>query len=482
MGGGKKDKEDKPLKTPPQATQSEDSSGFASASSLSPQTVMTQMLQLWREEADQRRKEEVDQRKEEAEQRRKEDEKREQIRKEEADQRRKEEADRRKEEADLTDVIFRIQDYVKQQTNESVRRLKFSQVKQEQGESFSNFFIRLQEAAQLVDLCKGKDCVKHQIRHAIVVGVQDEKLRKDILEMDSASTLEQVAQACEVYESVQEFSKEIEPSQASVFAMSAYKKDKKANTQGHGEQQTASGGPKSKYPPKQQCNRCGYKPHAKDVVCPATDTICHNCEKGHFAKVCWSKGSNEKKQTDMEMESTIRSITAIRKPTCTLRTVETSCVEPPYPKLIPETKGQCKKRRSGRRKTLHVSNVASNKQKDAPEITLPKLSMPLPSKMKKLKQNLKLNSQVTRPTHPSPTPQVAVRNVSPEDKFTRVMKRRKKFPAYIFPAKSRKGKDETTLRRVTMQTPRVVPLWPLDGKSVPQNNDPVTSTEYAASK
>ena len=465
----------------------------------------------------------------------------------------------------LDDVISRIQDYVKQQTNESVRRLKFSQVKQEEGESFANFFIRLQEASQLIDLCKGKDCVDYQIRHAIVVGVRDEKLRKDILEMDSASTLEQVAKACEVYESVRESSKEIGPSQASVSAMSAYKKGKKANKHGQDKQQSAGGSTKKENPPKnkQQCNRCGNKPHTKDVVCPASEIICNKCEKkGHFAKVCFSKGSKEKKQNDKEMKSTTYSITAIRSPMSTLQTVETSCIGPPsptislhvehgrasgnveivpdtgadttvislenfktlgmktsdlvstgevaiynadgsrmecspmgsfmakltygsvtidgwvnvlpklpkpllswtdaqrlrvipedYPNQMPMTEGQRKRRRSKRkatRKTAHVSNVAVDQQKDAPEVALPKISMPPPptSTPDKARRELKkARSLVDNPTS---------EDVALNDEMTH------------------------HLRSVTTQ--RVVTLCTIDGTSAPQSSNPVIGEMREASR
>ena len=131
-------------------------------------------------------------------------------------------------------------------------------------------------------------------------------LRKDILEMDSAATLEQVAKAWEVYESVRESSKELGPFQASVSAMSAYKKGKKANQCGQDKQQPAGGSPKKENPhkKKQHCNRCGNKPHDEDVVCPALEIICKKCgKKGHFAKVCFSKGSTEKKQTGKEEKS-----------------------------------------------------------------------------------------------------------------------------------------------------------------------------------
>lgn len=67
----------------------------------------------------------------------------------------------------VEDIIDKIITHIKDKRNESLRRLEFTNCKQHQGETFENFWVRLKQVADDIDLCKGDNCVDNQLKHAI---------------------------------------------------------------------------------------------------------------------------------------------------------------------------------------------------------------------------------------------------------------------------------------------------------------------------
>lgn len=79
----------------------------------------------------------------------------------------------------IANVLQKIHNYVKEQRNEALRRLAFSQCRQEKGEKFIDFYVRLLETAEEVDLCKAHDdgCIETWMKHAILLGIRDEETK-----------------------------------------------------------------------------------------------------------------------------------------------------------------------------------------------------------------------------------------------------------------------------------------------------------------
>ncbi|XP_047488109.1 uncharacterized protein LOC125038615 [Penaeus chinensis] len=179
----------------------------------------------------------------------------------------------------LVDVL-RIQDFVRDQKNEALRRLTFSQCRQAHNEKFTDFYVRLKQAADDVDLC-----------------VQDEETKQRLLEMMSDATLEDVITVCRSREAAESTTQELRPLQPATRAVSVYKKKKRRAARGNGEEphrKATNRTPKSPQPqPKELCDQCGYRSHVKKK-CPASTSTCRTCGKvGHFASRC--RSSTKKK-------------------------------------------------------------------------------------------------------------------------------------------------------------------------------------------
>ena len=192
----------------------------------------------------------------------------------------------------LAEVINLLHDFVRAQKNEALRRLAFSQCKQVEGEKFTDFYVRLKQAADEVDLCKGHDpaCIETQMKHAVLIGVCDEELKRRLLELKSDATLEQVKTVCRSREAAEATTQELRPVQVAVRATSAYKKLKK----------------QKKCPAeaelKGELNDDELETESDEFDCdedimeqPASSEKCHKCDEvGHFASQCRSrKAANE---------------------------------------------------------------------------------------------------------------------------------------------------------------------------------------------
>ena len=197
----------------------------------------------------------------------------------------------------VNDVIARLRDHVRSQKNEALRRLAFSQCKQAEGEKFNDFYIRLKQAAEEVDLCKGNDanCLETQIKHAVLIGVRDEEVKQRLLELKSDATLDQVITVCRSREAAEVTTQELRPSQPTARAVSAYKKQKhpKKHRNANGKKtEPQVNKNRSERQVNDRCGRCGYT-HPMDK-CPAIGEECRKCSKvGHFASCCMSKDTTK---------------------------------------------------------------------------------------------------------------------------------------------------------------------------------------------
>ncbi|KAK4289628.1 hypothetical protein Pmani_037421 [Petrolisthes manimaculis] len=193
----------------------------------------------------------------------------------------------------LREVLECLQDYVKGQRNEALRRLSFSQCRQAEGEKFNDFYVRLKQAADEIDLCKADDlgCVETQMKHAVLIGIRDEETKQRLLELPTDTTLDRVLTLCKSREAAENTSHELRPQsvlQPTTCAVSMYKKRKKQAWKPSGSKGSVDYNSGSTQP-RVTCDRCGGRPHPKDR-CPAVGERCRSCGKvGHYAKRCRSK-------------------------------------------------------------------------------------------------------------------------------------------------------------------------------------------------
>lgn len=69
----------------------------------------------------------------------------------------------------LEEVLQQIRDFVRDQRNEALGHLAFNQCRQAHAEKFVNFYVRLKQITDYMDLCKGPKnaCIETQIKHII---------------------------------------------------------------------------------------------------------------------------------------------------------------------------------------------------------------------------------------------------------------------------------------------------------------------------
>ena len=206
----------------------------------------------------------------------------------------------------VEDIIDRIISHIRDQRNESLRRLEFTNCKQHPGEKFDAYWVRLKQIADDIDLCKGSDCVDNQLKHAILVGLRDNDTVQHLLRLKADTSLSDLLTAVRSREAAQRTSdaiqQEYQPASGRLNAVSTYKKNKKQQNlqnkqedpsvkRNHREETSRKKTAYSKF-----CYWCGGDPHPKNE-CPAKEVKCSSCnKKGHFAKVCLKSQGKQAKQ------------------------------------------------------------------------------------------------------------------------------------------------------------------------------------------
>ncbi|KAK4327293.1 hypothetical protein Pmani_002234 [Petrolisthes manimaculis] len=221
-----------------------------------------------------------------------------QLFKDECEQKRQEDIRRREaEEQRFNQLVATLGGQTMQQgTSSPVGPIPVSpstQCRQAEGEKINDFYVRLKPEADEIDLCKADDlgCVETQMKHAMLIGIRDEETKQRLLELPTDTTLDRVLTLCKSREAAENTSHELRPQsvlQPTTCAVSMYKKRKKQAWKpsvSKGSVDYNSGSTQ----PRVTCDRCGGRPHPKDR-CPAVGERCRSCGKvGHYAKRCRSK-------------------------------------------------------------------------------------------------------------------------------------------------------------------------------------------------
>lgn len=193
----------------------------------------------------------------------------------------------RDEDTTTDDILDRIQSHLRQKRNITLDRVDFTERRQEEAETFDNFYVAVKKLAEEADLCK--NCVEQRITTRIISGIKSQELRQKLLALNPFPQLQTVVDMCRSYESSIKDCALI--SRKSVNKISNYKKNFKESNF------TKS----NKYKAKDErrthddkCNYCGGREHEKSK-CPAKDSTCNHCNKrGHWSSVCFHKKQNEK--------------------------------------------------------------------------------------------------------------------------------------------------------------------------------------------
>ena len=176
----------------------------------------------------------------------------------------------------VEEVLDALQGHIKSLRNETLRRRELLGCKQFEGESFSDFYVRLKHIAEELDVCPGAStCEETQLKMIILMGVRDEELVQKLISLDTTASLQDVVNTCRSYEATRKATSAIRAPPSQLCATSTYKKQK-------GHKKTAAVTPSSK--PVVLCQCCA-RPHGPSDKCPAAESSCNNCgRRGHYSR------------------------------------------------------------------------------------------------------------------------------------------------------------------------------------------------------
>ena len=81
----------------------------------------------------------------------------------------------------IENIITTPGEYFKAQTDETLRRRELFSRRQMIGEQFNEFFVRVKNLAEAVDVCTGHaDCESTQLIQVILMGVNDQELVQEL--------------------------------------------------------------------------------------------------------------------------------------------------------------------------------------------------------------------------------------------------------------------------------------------------------------
>ncbi|KAG0697957.1 hypothetical protein GWK47_026177 [Chionoecetes opilio] len=132
----------------------------------------------------------------------------------------------------VTEVLDTLQSHFKSQRNEALRRRELLCCKQADGESFCDFYVRLKNLAEEVDLCTGNamTCAEIQLKMVFLMGVRDEELIQRLISLDTGASLLDVVTCCRSLEATCKTASAIHSSPSQLRAMSTYKKGRRPFT------------------------------------------------------------------------------------------------------------------------------------------------------------------------------------------------------------------------------------------------------------
>ena len=96
-------------------------------------------------------------------------------------------------------VLDHLTVHFQRQQNIVLRRVRFEERRQQNGELFDDFFVSLKELADDAELCSA--CVDDRLVTRIISGVADQNLRRKLLAIDPPPSLAEALRVCRSEES-----------------------------------------------------------------------------------------------------------------------------------------------------------------------------------------------------------------------------------------------------------------------------------------
>ncbi|XP_037779411.1 uncharacterized protein LOC119575951 [Penaeus monodon] len=220
----------------------------------------------------------------------------------------------------VDDVLTKLEEHIKNASNEALRRNAFSDCEQADGECFDDFWIRLKILSQEIDLCKAQDhtCCEQWMKHGILIGIRDEELTQKLIQMDCSATLQDVLEKCR--------DKKAALKQKSKMRPSSPMPSKVCNCCGCQHEKGLCRATTS------TCRACGKKGHWHSTAkCPARNARCKICNRqGHY-DYCCPKKRKAKKAKEEDTNQNLNVVSSVSPSVSHARSVTSTARPKPQP-------------------------------------------------------------------------------------------------------------------------------------------------------
>ncbi|TRY66507.1 hypothetical protein TCAL_13868 [Tigriopus californicus] len=167
-------------------------------------------------------------------------------------------------------------------------------------------------------------CRDDQIVTRLMVGISDDKARKDLLKERPFPSLPRAIEICRSHEIANR-------NQSKLTGNKINKVQTRGQSMSRGRESSNRG----------SCGSCGGKRYHESEGCPAKDRKCAICQKlGHYAKVC---GTKKAERRDGPCKASISTIfvggVSSPEPICQLKTIEFEFLSPTNGKKITKLRG-----------------------------------------------------------------------------------------------------------------------------------------------
>lgn len=207
----------------------------------------------------------------------------------------------------LDDLIHILEHHFKPSPKAIAERFKFMGRRQKQGETVSQY---LAELRNLAATCKFND-LDNRLRDQFIFGILSESAQKKLFTKSDDIKLKDVIAVAHA-EELSEISTSIIRARSQPTTSSSMEQVNKVQMKKSQWQKSEHQGNKFKNSQKgnghsssKSCPNCGSSSHASSKDCPHKDVTCHSCgKKGHFSKLCRSKGNSNGNQSSSKAAAT----------------------------------------------------------------------------------------------------------------------------------------------------------------------------------
>ena len=182
----------------------------------------------------------------------------------------------------VSQILDAIHGYVRSKRNVTLDRVASEERRQEEGETFDEYYIALREIANNADLCKV--CLDDRLTTRIMSGIGEPETKRKLLAHTPPPSLQTTLNICRSEESAH--------NDELTLANSENVSTKIDTIHKHRQYQPGKPRFQNITSPKgnQCCGYCGKMRHKSRDHCPAKQSECTNCKKlGHWAACCRQK-------------------------------------------------------------------------------------------------------------------------------------------------------------------------------------------------